>query len=325
MDKRFPLKVVVFTSGPMALPTISYLSDKRLLAGIILGNRQNTFDFQNPQLFDPRFIAELNRIGAPYFLFDPKQENSIIEQLMRWEANIGLILGFPRILSSPLIHFFSYGIYNIHASALPKYRGSMPLYWQIRNQEPETAITLHKVEKEIDSGNIIIQHFLPIHSCDTLYSLAAQITEYAPTVLQELLDLICETKAMPAGKAQHGEVNHAPWPDQHDIFVNWATMSSAQIAALARAGNAGFGATLLIRQKPVTLFQATPIAHKTFGTPPGTLIHIGEPEGLLAATKDAAIRMDIISTAEGLFGGIAFAERFQLDAGMAFEMPIYNE
>jgi methionyl-tRNA formyltransferase len=55
-----------------------------------------------------------------------------------------------------------YTILNIHPASLPRYRGRHPMHWALINGEKEFAITIHKMEKEIDAGEIYWQQFVKI-------------------------------------------------------------------------------------------------------------------------------------------------------------------
>ena len=55
-----------------------------------------------------------------------------------------------------------YKILNIHPASLPRYRGRHPMHWALINGEKEFAITIHKMEKEIDAGEIYWQQFVKI-------------------------------------------------------------------------------------------------------------------------------------------------------------------
>ena len=102
-----------------------------------------------------------------------------------------------------------------------------------------------------------------------------------------------------------------------DFVVDWKTMSAQQISQLARASNAQFGGCRVsLANTELGLFQATPVSHSTFGVPAGTVCHVGEPEGVIVATHDGAIRIDVLSNADGIFSGINFFDRFGIDAGM---------
>ncbi|MDB4401246.1 formyltransferase family protein [Akkermansiaceae bacterium] len=66
------------------------------------------------------------------------------------------ILG-NEIFKSALINLAPKGCINLHTALLPKYRGLMPSFWVIKNQEKETGVSVFYVDEGIDSGPIIIQ------------------------------------------------------------------------------------------------------------------------------------------------------------------------
>ena len=55
---------------------------------------------------------------------------------------------------------------NIHPSALPKYRGSVPTLWALKNQDTETAVTFMLLDSRMDGGQILAQHTVHIISED---------------------------------------------------------------------------------------------------------------------------------------------------------------
>lgn len=55
-----------------------------------------------------------------------------------------------------------YNIVNIHPASLPRYRGRHPMHWALINGEKKFAITIHKMDKEIDAGEIYWQQFVKI-------------------------------------------------------------------------------------------------------------------------------------------------------------------
>lgn len=59
-----------------------------------------------------------------------------------------------------------YPCVNIHYGALPKYAGCNPVFWQIANGEQFAGVTLHYVDKDWDSGDIIEVGYVPIDNCN---------------------------------------------------------------------------------------------------------------------------------------------------------------
>lgn len=66
------------------------------------------------------------------------------------------ILG-NQIFKKPLLELAPNGCINLHTALLPKYRGLMPTFWVLKNNEKYTGISVFYVDEGIDSGSIIVQ------------------------------------------------------------------------------------------------------------------------------------------------------------------------
>ncbi len=309
--RNLPLKVVVFAAHPLAIPTINLLMQEGMLGGVIVPGQ--------PAPFSQQLESWLHHNRLPYVQYDLTQVDGIAPQLQRWEVDLGVGFNFPHPLSEQMAGQLTLGVFQIHAAPLPRYLGPQPLYWQIRNGEVETHLTLLKVDATGNSGDIVMQQPLAIDLLDTLQSLENRVAQQMPVIVGQFINLLREHQGALELTPLSGEGSQAPFPQQADLYVDWASMSSQQIANLARAGNALFGGCiLLLGHTPINLLQATPVEHPTYGVKPGTICHIGEPEGVVVATCDGAIRLDVLSSADGIFDGLRFMERFQINAGMEF-------
>ncbi|OED43339.1 methionyl-tRNA formyltransferase [Endozoicomonas sp. (ex Bugula neritina AB1)] len=302
-------KLVLFASSMIVIPAINQLLQTGQLAGVVVPNRQEPGT--------QHLVQQLQQAGIPFQVYLNEQPDHILPVIDQWQADAGLTYTFHSLLPGSIRQAFRFGLYNLHASPLPRYRGAMPLYWQIRNGETQTSLTIIQTEDEADSGDIVLQQPLPIHDRDTLNTLANTMAAQAPGLILEFLEKLASDGLHPV--PQEDEPTLAPMPKPEDLVVDWNTMTSTDISAMARAGNPQFnGAVVTCRQSHIALMQATSVAHPKYGVEPGTILHIGEPEGMIVATVDGALRLDIIMVTEGLFSGLAFAERFNLDAGMRF-------
>ena len=57
---------------------------------------------------------------------------------------------------------------NVHSALLPSYRGMLPTFWAMVNEERETGVTVHCMSEGIDGGAIILQRTVPIGRDETL-------------------------------------------------------------------------------------------------------------------------------------------------------------
>ena len=79
-----------------------------------------------------------------------------VEQLRSYEANLQVVVAF-RMLPEVVWDMPKYGTFNVHAALLPQYRGAAPINWAVINGETQTGVTTFFLDKDIDTGRIIMQ------------------------------------------------------------------------------------------------------------------------------------------------------------------------
>jgi len=94
------------------------------------------------------------------------------------------------ILKEEFLAIPAVGSLNRHAGLLPRYRGRLAPFWAYLHGERETGVSIHFIEKEVDSGPILVQRRLPIGRFDSLDSLLEKLFRLAPEAMLEALSLI---------------------------------------------------------------------------------------------------------------------------------------
>jgi methionyl-tRNA formyltransferase len=92
------------------------------------------------------------------------------------------------------------GAVGLHPSLLPRYRGSWPLWWALRNREREVGLSLYHLADEMDAGNVIAQRSVRVEG-DTFASLYEKVALEVAPLLGELLKAI-EAGGIPEGAPQ---------------------------------------------------------------------------------------------------------------------------
>ena len=70
-------------------------------------------------------------------------------------ADLILIIAGNQIIKQEVLDSTKYGVFNIHSSLLPNYKGLMPTFWVLKNNEQKTGVTLYQLTEGIDNGPII--------------------------------------------------------------------------------------------------------------------------------------------------------------------------
>ena len=84
---------------------------------------------------------------------DPKS----IDKIKSFDPALLISVAGNQIFKKPIIELAPKGCLNLHTALLPKYRGLMPTFWVMKNNEKETGVSIFFVDEGIDSGPIIVQ------------------------------------------------------------------------------------------------------------------------------------------------------------------------
>ncbi len=105
-------------------------------------------------------------------------------------ADLMVTCAFGQILSQEILDIFPLGVWNIHASLLPKYRGAAPVQWAVVNGETHTGVTVMKTERGLDEGDILLVKRTAIGESETAGELAARLSVLGGEAIVEGLRLI---------------------------------------------------------------------------------------------------------------------------------------
>lgn len=127
----------------------------RLLRGTLTGATQDPFTTQ--------LMEVAQRCGAQVLWPETINDLSLIDQLEILDPDLVVMAGFTEILGRDVIGALS-PILNVHPSLLPAFRGPHPEFWTIAEGATEGGVTIHLVDKGIDTGDIVAQARFPIES-----------------------------------------------------------------------------------------------------------------------------------------------------------------
>jgi methionyl-tRNA formyltransferase len=80
-----------------------------------------------------------------------------VKKIQKFQPDLLLSILGNQIFKDPIINLAPKGCLNLHTALLPIYRGLMPTFWVLKNNEKYTGVSVFYVDKGIDSGPIVIQ------------------------------------------------------------------------------------------------------------------------------------------------------------------------
>ena len=142
----------------------------------------------------------------------------IIEEL---KPEVGVLAAFGKLVPESAINAIPAGILNIHPSLLPKYRGTTPIETALLNGDAETGVSIMRLAKEMDAGNVLAQASVKITAKTTKQSLYEELSTLGAKLLLDVL---------PRALAKN-----APETAQNDAEATFTSKLSKDLALLKPA------------------------------------------------------------------------------------------
>lgn len=118
------------------------------------------------------------------------------DELETLNADVMVTCAYGQILDKRLLDMTPYGVLNVHASLLPKYRGSSPIQWAVINGETKTGITVMKTALGVDTGDIVLQKKVDVLPEETAGELFDRLAVKGGEAIVDALRLVESGKAV---------------------------------------------------------------------------------------------------------------------------------
>lgn len=156
------------------------------------------------RFYSIKSLARTNHI--PVYKQKNINERQSLNMIKEIDPEIIISVAAPQIFKKEIIGLPKY-IINAHAALLPEYRGRMPSFWVLSKGEEKTGVTVHYIDENIDTGNIIVQETIEICREETLHSLQTKVSSVGAEAVLKALKIIEEDSeymgAIPAGKGSY--------------------------------------------------------------------------------------------------------------------------
>ncbi len=178
-----------------------------------------------------------------------------------------VVVGYGQIIPQSIIDLAPYGILNVHASLLPKYRGAAPIQWAIANGETETGVTIMQIDAGLDTGDMLLKQCVAISPDETASELSARLAPLGAQLLIETLTQIAHGTAH-REKQNDADATYAPILKKEMGRIDW-TMTAQQIYNRLRGFNPWPGVYSSFRGQQINLLRAKPAENSALA--PGAL------------------------------------------------------
>jgi len=283
MDKK--LKIIFVGMPDMALVCLSRLIEKKFNILAVVPPKKTHETYKT-------FIQYANSTGLKIIDFiETPNEKKCIEEIKKFNADIGVVCSYNIKLSKDFLSSTRLGYINCHPSLLPNYRGAMPYFHIIKNGEKESGITLHFMDENFDTGDIIYQEKFDILPWETMGTLFNRTNFMIADALAKTLS-DCEKgidfKRIPQEKSS--TFIRAPKTEGY-LKIRW-NKKAEEISNLIKACNPFFGAYAKFRSTPMKILKASPVI-RSHNLKFGQIAKCSE-DSLLIACRDGFLSVELM-------------------------------
>ncbi|UYP75434.1 bifunctional UDP-4-amino-4-deoxy-L-arabinose formyltransferase/UDP-glucuronic acid oxidase ArnA [Pantoea dispersa] len=171
--------------------------------------------------------------GIPVYAPEDANHPLWVDRIRTMQPDFIFSFYYRALLSDTILNCARVGAFNLHGSLLPKYRGRAPLNWVLINGETETGVTLHRMVKRADAGDIVAQQRVAIDPQDNALTLHRKLVACAGQLLEGALPPMKrgEIAATPQNDAEATVVGRRT---PEDGRINWE-LPAAKVNNLVRA------------------------------------------------------------------------------------------
>lgn len=213
------------------------------------------------------------------------KDTEFLEKISDEGIQIFVVLAFAQFLSTDVLNIPKLGCYNIHTSLLPKYRGAAPIQYALLNGDTHTGVSIQKMVKKMDAGDIGLSQEVPITKGMTGGELYSVLMNQAAISLKKFLEEL-QSGDLKFQKQDDKDISFAPTLKKTDGFLNFKESTVKDIKNRICALDPWPGTYCKLNNKRLKVFEIEDSSEKL--TPGQALI---KNEQLLVGCLDRSIRL----------------------------------
>jgi methionyl-tRNA formyltransferase len=209
--------------------------------------------------------------GIPVLLRRRPDDAELLARLKESEPDIIVANNWRTWIPPEVYGLPPHGTLNVHDSLLPAYAGFSPLIWALINGESEVGVTAHLMNEELDAGDIVVQHAIPVGPTDTATDLFHRTVELIAPVTRGALDQIA------AGRTDFVRQDSSRASFFHkrsveDGRIDW-TWPAEDLERLVRAQSAPYPSAFTYHRGRRLEILAAGVSERRYGGTPGRIFY----------------------------------------------------
>ena len=213
------MKIVFAGTPDFAVPTLqALLNSKHQICGVYTQPDRPAGRGRKLTASPVKALA----VSANLPVFQPEnfKQAGALEALAALEPDLIVVIAYGLILPQAVLDIPKFGSINVHGSLLPRWRGAAPIHRAVMAGDDKTGITIMKVVKKLDAGDMLYKIECPINTDSTSSELHDQLAEIGAQGLIQVIDQI-EQGTLIAEPQDEALVTYAHKLEKNEAVLDW--------------------------------------------------------------------------------------------------------
>jgi methionyl-tRNA formyltransferase len=301
-------RVVIFGNQQISLDCARWLLKQKSveLIGFVGCERPRDKQYGYPSA---RRFCE--KYGVPYYQPE-KLDEKFYEVFKSWKPDICLSIYYRLIFNTRYLSVPRLGFVNLHPSLLPKYRGAMPSLWALFNGEKKVGVTMHYIDRGIDSGDIIAQKSYVLPENITGFALHTRLMEIGLGLIKKYFLRIINN-AVKSVPQDHSHASYYSAFDPKLRTIDWFSSGDRILSRMRALTKPYDGAVTHVGEKEVIFWSGKKYTlSKKNLRQPGKVIKVFKNHTFVVSCVDGFLHIkDFTVSVDGYKGqSISLGDRF---------------
>jgi methionyl-tRNA formyltransferase len=196
-----------------------------------------------------------SEIGAVFFMMKSLNNEELIKIVKENKIRAAISVNWKYTIPKIFLDLFECGILNFHLGNLPDYKGNATVNWSIINGEDKIYGNIHKMDPELDAGDVISRKAIPITDQTYIADILKQAVQDVPLLYEEALLTVFQKPDAFVVKGSLKGLRCFPRL-QEDSQINWND-SAHYISRLIRASSEPYGGAFsYLNGEKITVWKA---------------------------------------------------------------------
>ena len=289
------MRIVFFGSPDYAVPSMRAVASAGADLRLVVTQPDRPAG-RKMHLQPPPVKSAAIELGIPVIQPESPNDPGVIERIRAVEPDVFCVISYGELLGKRLLAVPRLYPLNAHGSLLPRHRGASPIQGAIRSGDAETGVTIMRMVRKLDAGDIGLTLRIPVAADETSITLHDKLACLSATAFVKAITL-ADAGALFFSAQDESQATYTRKLTRDDGVMDF-TRPAVDLERMVRAYTPWPSATanLTLNGKPTALkvLRATLVStdEKTDVKNAGEILAADDARGLIVACGSGALRLN---------------------------------